>query len=136
MNFNSSTFLSYINPAENTSLLNTSNYEFSVELNPQLFFNPKSSLKESNKVITISEINSERFSLKRPIAIILSKEGSEFKVEFSSLELYAFGESEEEAIEEFKNDFLDLCETIMDHNSNALGMHPKAWQRIIGSLIK
>jgi len=136
MNYNSGTFLSYINPVENTSLLNTSNYEFNVEINPQLLFNLKSSLNDLKKVVTISEIHSERFNLKRPIAIIVSKEDSEFKVEFPSLELYSFGDSEEEAIEEFKNEFLDLCETIMDHDLNALGMHPKTWHRIISSLIK
>ena len=136
MNSNSSTYLSYSNPIENTSLLNTSMFDFTVELNPQLSFNKIHSIKNLKKIVTISKIHSEKFCLKRPLAIIVSEEDSEFKAEYPSLELYAFGENEDDTINELLSDFIDLCETVLNHNFNELGIYPKVWLRILNTLIK
>ena len=136
MSSNSSTYLPYTKPMGNTSLLCTSEYAFTFELNPQLFYNPTRTIELTNKIVTIPTIKSSKYNLKRPLAILITKENSEYKAEFPSLELYSFANSEDEAIDELINDFIDLCDAISSHTSNELGIYPKLWGKIINSIVK
>ena len=85
---------------------------------------------------TIYESNNAGYTLKKPIVILVSKVGSEYKVEHPSLELYAFNEDKNEATKEFLDDFFDLCDDILSVNDSELGHYPKYWKEVLLTLVR
>jgi hypothetical protein len=136
MNNDSSSFLSYTDFSYSTALTNTIGFEMNNVINPFLFLTNEIQVDEQDMEIAyITDLGSDKFRLLKPFSLLITKENGEYKTEYSPLELYAFGDSKEDVIDEMKDDLLDLCENIFSQNEDNLGRFPKIWKRIIKSII-
>ena len=105
---------------------------------------PTASIRASKEVsvdgkaelFTIFESNNDKYILKKPIIASISKVDGEYKIEYPSLELYAFNENKNEATEEFLDEFFDLCDNILFVNDSNLGQYPKNWKKILHTLVE
>ena len=70
-----------------------------------------------------------------PLVIELAKENDECLAEVSELELYAFAETEKDAIAEILEDFDDLRREVAGKDETQLGEKARDWKRIIQSHI-
>jgi len=130
---NSASFLVY---SEFSGARNSANYA-----NTQFMFfspNPPPARNDSQKVelFTLSKSNNEKYTLKKPLVALISKNDGEYKLEYPQLELYAFSEDKDEVIKEFMDDFFDLCDDILPCNDSELGKHPKYWKEMLHTLVR
>ena len=70
-----------------------------------------------------------------PLVIELARESDECLAEVPELELYAFAETEKDAIAEILEDFDDLRHEVAGKDETQLGEKAKGWKRIIQSHI-
>jgi len=130
---NSASFLVY---SEFSGARNSANYA-----NTQFNFfspNPLSAKNDSPKIelFTLSKSNNEKYTLKKPLVALISRNDDEYKIEYPQLELYAFSENKNEVIQEFIDDFFDLCDDILLLDDSQLGQYPKFWKEMLHTLVK
>lgn len=78
----------------------------------------------------------EGYSLKQPIDVILKFYPDEVISIIPELEIYGEGDNEVEAINDLKNEIVDLFNDLKEIPERELGKYPKSWKKIINSLIK
>jgi hypothetical protein len=88
------------------------------------------------QLYSFSKSNNEKYTLKKPLIALISKNEGEYKVEYPSLELYAFNEDKNEAIKELLDDFFDLCDDILPLDDAELGRRPKYWKEELRTLVR
>ena len=99
-------------------------------------YDSKNDIDDKSEFFTIYESNNTKYTLKKPIVASISKVGNEYKIEYPSLELYAFNEDKDEATEEFLDDFFDLCDNILYVNDSDLGQYPKKWKKLLLTIVE
>jgi hypothetical protein len=92
-------------------------------------------INNNYELMFLSDLQSKRFRLIKPLSLLLIKKNNEYILEFPSLELYAYGENKDEVILEFKEELLDLSETLFEEYDTNLGKFPKIWKTILSTII-
>lgn len=72
-----------------------------------------------------------RMEKARPICIKILREDETLVGEIQELELYAFGDNQEEIIDELKMDLVDLYEHYRNIKSEKPGDKPGKWKKIL-----
>ena len=85
--------------------------------------------KKIIKKITI--LDNTGYKLLEPFLVKFSFENNELIGEIKELELYAFGKSEIEIMNELKLDIIDLYEYYSEFEDNELGKDPLKWKKIL-----
>jgi hypothetical protein len=79
----------------------------------------------------ITMLDNTGYKLLEPFPVNFSFKNHELIGQIKELELYAFGKSEEEIINELKLDIIDLYEYYSEFNDNDLGKDPLKWKQIL-----
>ena len=93
---------------------------------------------EPEKVINFVKLDTLinfKYDLKKPIEVIVIKEGSDVIGEIADLGIYAFGKNEFEVLREINFDLTELFEEIMKLTDAQLGKRPKYWKKILSNYI-
>jgi hypothetical protein len=86
---------------------------------------------KTETLIEIDSLESTDYVLKKPFCIKISREEETIVGEIRELELYAFGDNQEEIIDELKMDLVDLYEHYRNIKSEKLGDKPRKWKEIL-----
>jgi len=86
--------------------------------------------------IEIRDLGSERYLLKEPITIISEQYQEEVITKWPELELFGSGRSFPEAIQNLKNEIIELYEDLTNSKREELGKLPKMWSKILKKVIK
>lgn len=92
-------------------------------------------IEENYRIIYLSNIGSTKYIPKKPFVLMASRVEDEVKIEYTPLGLHAFGETEEEALDEIKEDIIDLCESVLLKEDIELGFYPRNWKRILEEFV-
>jgi len=130
---NSASFLVYSDFSETRDSANYTNTQF-------MLFAPNPSMAKNNsqkvELFSLSKSNNERYTLKKPLVALIYSDNGEYKIEYPQLELYAFSEDKNEVINEFIDDFFDLCDDILPCTDSELGKYPRYWKEILQTLVR
>lgn len=94
-----------------------------------------SRISRSLDIIPLNDLGTTKYIVKKPFLLLVSQDDGEYKIEFSELELYSFAEDKDEAVDELKEDIIDLCDTILSMNDSQLATNPKKWKKILNEYI-
>lgn len=86
---------------------------------------------ETEMLIEMNSLESPEYVLKKPFCIKILREEETIVGEIEELELYAFGDNQEEIIDELKMDLIDLYEHYRNIRSEKLGDKPRKWKKIL-----
>lgn len=86
--------------------------------------------------ISIAYLSEPDMSVVRPIPVSVEREGDEIRAEIPELELYAFGSSTEEAVEELREEVADLVRTLASLGDDQLGGKASAWKKFLSSRVR
>ncbi len=75
---------------------------------------------------TIYELNSSKYNLSMPVQIVLEEDQQETVARIPELNLYASGDTDSEAINELKEEVVNLYEELLS-SDKTLGPLPKSW---------
>jgi len=103
---------------------------------PDFIFRPYNPASIAPSIVPFPALPSSKYRLRRELSIGISAEENEIKAEIPDLELYAFADTEEEAIAELVQDFLDLCDNLLDVPDDRLGKFPQQWKHFLESIIE
>jgi hypothetical protein len=85
----------------------------------------------TEKLIEINSLECSGYILKKPFYIKILRGEDTLVGEIEELELYAFGDNNEEIIHELKMDLVDLYEHYCSINNEKLGDKPRKWKKIL-----
>lgn len=86
-------------------------------------------------VFALYSLGSERFRLKHPVNILMKYVGAEVLAVFPELNLWAEGENEAEAIEELKEELIDLADNLFKHDNEELSSGPRKWKQTLEAIL-
>jgi hypothetical protein len=84
----------------------------------------------------LRDLNSEKYSLKENIEIIIEEYQDEIIALWPEIEAFGHGITQPEAILNLKNEIIDLYEDLSNTKEKELGRLPKMWLRILKKVIK
>ena len=91
----------------------------------------KEAIKEKKIIKKITKLDNNGYKLLEPFLVKFSFENNELIGEIKELELYAFGKSEIEIMNELKLDIIDLYEYYSEFEDNELGKDPLKWKKVL-----
>lgn len=89
----------------------------------------------SRRHIQVKSLASEELILTKAIAVEVERLDAEFRAEIPEVELYAFADSESEAVKEVLEDFVDLCGEVLGKADAKLGKSARKWKRFLASVV-
>lgn len=87
------------------------------------------SLKMNTSIIR--SLESSNIKLKRQLCIKSRKKNDEYLVELPQVELYAYGETFDMAVDELKEEFIDLCMVVFSEKKSKLSNKVKKWKKYL-----
>ncbi len=84
----------------------------------------------------IYNLNSDEFTLKEPIDVVLKTADNEIIALLPDLEIYGEGVNEIEALLDLKNEIIDLFVDLNSIDDKNLDRLPRNWKKIINSLVE
>jgi hypothetical protein len=84
----------------------------------------------------IHDLNSDKYTIRQPIDVILKIVDDEYIALFPELEVYGEGNNEIYALNDLKDELIDLYEYLNSIPVASLGSMPKKWKSIVNSLIQ
>ena len=124
------------NPLNFSSNLTTSSEEKDIEKYSEYLSNFHSLFKFTEQMIYLNELRNKHFKLEIPFLVKISFVNGEYLGEIEDLELYAFGDTLEEVMNELRMDLIDLYEYYDTKEKNYLGKNPQKWKESLFSKIK
>ncbi|MDI6792142.1 MAG: hypothetical protein QME81_04655 [bacterium] len=90
---------------------------------------------EYQKIIPINTLKHPRYSLKRPIYILIEFEGGTVIASLDDIEAFAYEDTEFEAIDRLCEEIVDLYEDLKSEKEENLGKLPKRWLAYLEEII-
>jgi len=87
-------------------------------------------------VMKMYDLASDIYNLKCPIDVLLKVFNDEILASIPDLEIYGEGFNETEALNNLKDELIDLFDYLNSVSSSSLGKLPKRWKKIINSFIE
>ncbi len=85
---------------------------------------------------TISSLPTDNYELMVPLNVILKMYNDETIAIYPELELYGEGTNEMEALNDLKDEIIDLLEDLDGVPDSNLGADPTAWKKILNTILK
>ena len=85
--------------------------------------------------VFISQLPSNEYKLKQQILVTFSKDEKELIGEVKELEIYSYGSSEKEIIEDIAFQIINLIEALLKYGDK-LGAKPKAWKSYLNLVLE
>lgn len=90
---------------------------------------------------SIFDLGSEKIKLKYPIIVVISKEEcyedeEEFVASWSEVEAIGLGLTEADAVNDLKDEIVELYEELSNMSDDSLGKLPKRWKRALDAAIE
>ena len=83
----------------------------------------------------INELLAKKYSLSRPLDIVIEKYNNEYVAKIPEIEIFGSGTTESESIINLKREIIDLYEDLVTSDESELGVLPAMWKRILSNMI-
>jgi len=89
-------------------------------------------------IMSIMDINTPKYRLRTPLIPIAVEEWSEsdFVAHWHDVEAVGYGDDKWSAIDNLKQDIIDLYENLRETDDSKLGQHPRRWKQILAQVIE
>jgi hypothetical protein len=84
---------------------------------------------------TINELLTKKYSLSRPLDIVIEKYDNEYIAKIPEIEIFGSGLTESESIINLKREIINLHEDLVTSDESELGVLPTMWKRILSNMI-